>query len=197
MKKTLFLAALLAVTVGANAQWLDFSNNANRYEVGLNLGMAGLNTEFHDFGFGASLSVWGVYIDFIEAGPMHKYDNHVADMYSSQALVPDSTAWTLSVGYQIPILPWLRVMPLIGHCHNTSGYTDYSTVNIETSGSEYSSTSQMYHDYIKQKGHGSLNFGGGLVISPIKWMSIYGVYTNHSIYGGVTFNFGGLYADGE
>lgn len=188
MKKSIIIAALMAVTMGASAQWFDFKNNVHRYEIGLNLGVPGLNTEFHDFGIGVSVSAWGVYIDFLKAGPMHKYDNHVADMTNPAALVPDSTAWTLNVGYQIPVLPWLRIMPVIGHSHNTSGYTDYSTVNVETSGDEYSSSSQMYHDYVKQKGYGTLNFGGGVVISPIRWMSIYGVYTKHAIYGGLTFN---------
>ena len=188
MKKSIIIAALMAVTMGASAQWFDFKNNVHRYEIGLNLGVPGLNTEFHDFGIGVSVSAWGVYIDFLKAGPMHKYDNHVADMTNPAARVPDSTAWTLNVGYQIPVLPWLRIMPVIGHSHNTSGYTDFSTVNVETSGDEYSSTSQMYHDYVKERGHGTLNYGGGVVITPIRWMSIYGVYTVHAIYGGLTFN---------
>ena len=192
MKKTLLLAALVAVAMSANAQWFDFKNNVHRYEIGVNLGMPGLNTEFYDFGIGASLSAWGVYIDFLHAGPKYKYDNHIADMTNPAAMVPDSTTWTLNVGYQIPVLPWLRIMPIIGHCHNTSGYTDYSTVNVEVSGDEYSATGQMYHDYIKQKGHGTLNFGGGLIVSPIRWMSIYGVYTTHAIYGGITFNLSAL-----
>ena len=47
----------------------------------------------------------------------------------------------------------------------------------------------MYHDYVKQGSAGHyFNFGGGIVISPIKWVSLYGVYTKQAIYGGITFN---------
>ena len=111
MEKTVLFAAMMALVVGANAQWFDFKNNVHRYEIGVNLGVAGLGTEFNDFGIGASLSAWGVYIDFLSAGPKYKYDNHVSDMTNPSAMVPDSTAWTLNVGYQIPVLPWLRIMP--------------------------------------------------------------------------------------
>lgn len=192
MKKSILLVALMALTMGASAQWLDFKNNANRYEIGFVLGEAGINTEFHDFGFGGSVSAWGVYVDFLKAGPKYRYDNHVADMTNPAAMVPDSTAWSLSVGYQIPILPWLRIMPIVGHSHNTSGYTDYSTVNIETNDSESGTSSQMYHDYIRQKGHGTFNYGGGIVVSPFSWLSLYGVYTVHTIYGGISINLGGI-----
>ena len=122
------------MAMSANAQWFDFKNNVHRYEIGLNLGVPGVNTEFHDFGIVASFSAWGVYIDFLKAGPKYKYDNHVADMTNPAAMVPDSTAWTL-------------------------------------------------------------NFGGGLIISPIRWMSIYGIYTKHAIYGGLTFNLSAIAQD--
>lgn len=188
MKKTVFiLAAMMAVAMSANAQWFDFRNNVHRYEIGINLGVAGLGTQFHDFGFGASLSAWGAYLDFVSAGPMYKYDNHVN--VGNAAMVPDSTATSISLGYQIPVLPWLRIMPIIGHTHVTSGYTDFSTVNVEVN----ENSGQMYHDYVKVgPARHYWHFGGGLVISPVKWVSIYGVYTTHAAYGGLSFNLGAL-----
>ncbi len=188
MKKTVFiLAAMMAVAMSANAQWFDFRNNVHRYEIGINLGVAGLGTQFHDFGFGASLSAWGVYLDFVSAGPMYKYDNHVN--VGIAAMVPDSTATSISLGYQIPVLSWLRIMPIIGHTHVTSGYTDFSTVNVEVN----ENSGQMYHDYVKVgPARHYWHFGGGLVISPVKWVSIYGVYTTHAAYGGLSFNLGAL-----
>ncbi|MBR6049258.1 MAG: hypothetical protein IKP83_03740 [Bacteroidales bacterium] len=188
MKKTVFiLAAMMAVAMSANAQWFDFRNNVHRYEIGINLGVAGLGTQFHDFGFGANLSAWGVYLDIVTAGPMYKYDNHVN--VGIAAMVPDSTATSISLGYQIPVLPWLRIMPIIGHTHVTSGYTDFSTVNVEVN----ENSGQMYHDYVKQgPARHYWHFGGGLVISPVKWVSIYGVYTTHAAYGGLSFNLGAL-----
>ena len=189
MKKALLIFAMGALlSMSANAQWFDFKNNVHRYEIGVNIGMAGIGTEFHDLGFGASVSAWGVYLDVLSAGPKYQYNNHVEGFSRGNALVPDSTATTVNIGYQIPVLPWLRVMPLIGFCRNTSGYTDFSTVNIDINGSDNSTTGQIYHDYIKEHGHGSFNFGGGLVISPVKWVSVYGVYTPRAIYGGVSLN---------
>ena len=195
MKKTVFfLAALMAVAMSANAQWFDFKNNVHRYEMGVNLGMAGTNTEFHDFGFGISLSAWGVYIDFLNAGPMFKYDNRVASMNDPANLrfLPDSTTTTVNLGYQIPVLPWLRIMPLIGFNVNTSGHTDMATHNAQTSNSGDYVSVELYHDYNREYTWTYFNFGGGLIVSPMKWFSIYGVYTTHSIYGGVSFNFGAL-----
>ena len=194
MKKTLLIVALVAATMGANAQWFDFKNNVHRYEVGINLGMTGINTGFQDLGWGASVSAWGVYLDFTSAGPMYKYDNRVASMNDPEnlRLIPDSTTTTINLGYQIPVLPWLRIMPLIGFTVNTSGHTDMATHNAQTSSDGEYVNVELYHDYIRDYRWSYFNYGGGLVISPVKWVSIYGVYTPRAIYGGVTFNLSAL-----
>ena len=190
MKKALLIVALTAIAMSANAQMFNFENNVHRYEIGVNLGMAGVGTGFQSFGYGASLSVWGVYIDFISAGPMYKYDNRVASMNdpANVRFLPDSTTTTVNVGYQIPVLPWLRIMPLIGFNINTSGHTDMATHSAETTASDDYVNVELYHDYDREYSWTYFNFGGGLVISPIKWCSIYGVYTTHSIYGGISLN---------
>ncbi len=191
MKKTLLvIVALVAMTASASAQLFDFKNNVHRYEIGVNLGMAGVNTSFQNFGYGASLSAWGVYLDFITAGPMYKYDNRVASMNdpANVRYLPDSTTTTVNVGYQIPVLPWLRIMPLIGFNINTGGHTDMATHSAETTVSDDYVSVELYHDYNREASWTYFNYGGGLVISPIKWFSIYGVYTIHSIYGGISLN---------
>ena len=190
MKKTLVILAFVAAAMSSSAQWFDFSNNKNRFDLGVQFGVPGIGCPFSDFGVGASIDVYGVYVDFLSAGPKYKYDNHVN--VGNAAMVPDSTAWTLSVGYQIPVLPWLRIMPLIGFCRNTSGYTDFSTVNIEVNSDGDYTSAQMYHDYVKLRGFGVANFGGGVIVTPVKWLNIYGVYTTHAIYGGISFNMGYL-----
>lgn len=194
MKKTLLIAVLVAASMSVNAQWLDFGNNVHRYEIGINLGVVGQSTEFHDFGFGASLSAWGVYLDFVSAGPMYKYDNRVASMNDPANLrfLPDSTTTAIHLGYQIPVLPWLRVMPLIGFNTCSSGYTDMATHNVQASGDSENISVELYHDYNRENTWTYFDFGGGLVISPIKWVSIYGVYTTHAIYGGLSFNLSAL-----
>ena len=191
MKKTIIIAALMALTMSANAQWLDFSNNKERLDVGVQLGQAGIGTNFSRLGWGVSLDCYGVYIDFLSAGPMYKYDNHVDVGPSAQ--VADSTVLNINIGYQIPILPWLRIMPIVGHCHTTSGYTDFSTVNIEVDGSDNYTSAQMYHDYVKTGPTFHFwNYGCGIIVTPCKWINIYGVYTARSIYGGISFNLGAI-----
>lgn len=200
MKKTvLLMAAVLAVTMSANAQWFDFKNNVHRYEIGANFGVAGMNSEFRDFGIGASLSAWGGYLDFITAGPMYKHDSRVASMNDpvEQRLIPDSTTTSINLGYQIPVLPWLRIMPLVGININTSGYTDMSRIETETSGSSDNVTVNIVHPYDSEHTWCTLNYGGGLVVSPIRWISVYGVYTVNAIYGGITFNLSALAELGE
>lgn len=195
MKKTILFAALAAVAMSASAQWFDFKNNVHRYEIGLNLGVAGMNSEFRDFGIGASVSAWGVYLDFITAGPMYKHDSRVASMNDpvDQRLIPDSTTTAINIGYQIPVLPWLRVMPLVGVNVNTSGYTDMSRIETETSSSDDYTTVNIVHPYDSERTWTSFNFGGGLVVSPFMWLSVYGVYTTNAIYGGITVNLSGLF----
>lgn len=190
MKKSIIIAALMAITMSASAQWFDFKNNVHRYEIGFNLGMAGNNTEFHDFGFGASLSAWGVHLDFISAGPMYKYDNRVASMNdpASVRFLPDSTTTTINLGYQIPVLPWLRIMPLVGLNITTDGYTDMATHNAEVSNNGDNVSVELTHDYNSENTYFNFNYGGGLVISPIKYFSLYGIYTVNAIYGGISIN---------
>jgi hypothetical protein len=187
MKKSIILAAIMAITFSASAQLFDFSSNNGRFDLGVQLGQVGIDTKYTNLGWGASLSCYGVYVDFLSAGPKYKYDNHVE--VGANAQVPDSTTMTANIGYQIPIFPWLRIMPLIGFSRTTSGYTDFSTVNAETTNSGDYVDVQLYHDYINQKSWNTLNYGGGLVIQPVKWVSIYGVYTIHAIYGGLSLNF--------
>lgn len=181
MKKTLFLSLLVAFTVSANAQWFNLANNAGRFTLGVNLGEVGLNCPYQAFGVGVSFSAYGGYIDFIYAGPEHQFDNHVtATQYN------DSAAFAINLGYMIPVLPWLRVMPMLGYCQTNAGITDASTVNIEVNDDNAS----MYHDYNVTPGtrNHRFNFGAGIEIRPLKWFNIYGVYTNNAIYGGISLN---------
>lgn len=190
MKKSILFVALATLAMSASAQWFDFSQNVHRYSIGFNLGQAGNNAQFHDFGCGASLSAWGVYVDFVTTGPMYKYDNRLASINdpASVRFLPDSTSTIFNLGYQIPVLPWLRIMPLIGFNVNTSGHTDLATHSAETTGSSESVSVQLYHDYNRESRWTYLNYGGGISVRPIKWINIYGVYTIHAIYGGISLN---------
>lgn len=181
MKKLMTIVAFVAIAMTANAQWFDFSNNSRRLGFGVHLGQNAFGTEYADIAGGLSLNAMGVYIDFTRATPEHQYDNHVTN-----TLYNDSSSFTINVGYQIPVLPWLRVTPIVGYHQTNYGITDATTVNIETN----ENTSQMYHDYDVTDGSRKhyFNVGLGLCLTPIKWVDIYGMASLHAIYGGISIN---------
>ena len=179
--KVLVAFALIALfsTSTVRAQWFDFANNEDRATAGFQVGAAGFGTDYADIGIGASLSFYGVYIDFLLSGPEHKTDNHV-----NNTLWQDDEAWSLNVGYQIPILRWLRIAPIVGYAQENYGITDASTVNIavnENSGS-------IYHDYYPQERFHHFNYGAGLFVQIGRYVELYGVGTRYAIYGGIGLN---------
>lgn len=184
MKKILILATILFVAMTGRAQWFDFSNNSERAGIGFHLGQMGMHTDYTDFGGGFSVNVLGVYFDFSKAGPEHKFDNHVTN-----TLYNDSVAWSINLGYQIPVLPWLRLVPVVGYCQTNAGLTDATTVNVDVDSDHNAS---IYHDYDVTEGTRQhyFNFGLGLSVSPIKWIDLYFFGTNHSMYGGISLNLG-------
>ena len=181
MKKIVFLAAMMAVWMGLSAQWLDFPSNNGRCDLGFHAGIVGQNCNYSGLGFGASFNVYGVNIDFVYSLPEHQFDNS-----SAAGQYNDTSVLSINLGYQIPILPWLRIMPVIGHCHTKAGVTDVVAKNEDES--KLSAT--MYHDFDVKSSKHYLNYGGGVVVQPFDWLNLYAVYTIHSIYGGISFSFG-------
>lgn len=181
MRTRFFICALLLAFAcnSVNAQFLDLANNNNRLTVGFQIGEAGWHTDYAGLGLGASLSVCGVYVDFLLSPPEHQHDNHV-----NQTLWNDDEAFTINVGYQIPITSWLRIAPIVGYSQTNYGITDMSTVNIEVN----ENSGSIYHDYYPQERFHEFNFGGGLFIQPIKYAEIYAVGTRRAIYGGISLN---------
>jgi hypothetical protein len=76
-------------------------------------------------------------------------------------------------------------MPLAGYVQTSEGLTDGSTLNI---GGVYQSS--FYHNFNVTPGSRVhyFNFGGGLSIQPLSWLSINGIFTRYAIYGGVGIN---------
>ena len=138
MKRYIVSLVLLFVTVCAHAQLFDFSSNDNRYEIGLNLGQMAFNTQYARFGRGMNTLAWGVYLDFNMTAPQHKFDRKVSD-----TLWDDDEFFNINLGYQIPILSWIRVMPLPYTIHTPSPRAAVSTTSImaEASPSSLSSGS--------------------------------------------------------
>ena len=195
MRKHLFTTiAFIVFTVSANAQTgagalfskeiklFDFPLNTKRLEAGFNAGQAGSFSEYARFGMGANILAGGVYLDFIHADPQHRFDGHISDTQWN-----DTEAFSINAGYQIPVLSWLRIMPLVGYAQTNEGITDGSSWK-ESAGDDYSSS--WYHSYKVTPGTRAhyFNYGGGLSIQPCKWFSINLIGTCHAIYGGIGFD---------
>ncbi len=179
MKRALLTIILsLTALAAANAQCFDFSLNNGRYEAGINFGEIATTTSYSRLALGGSLMAWGVYLDITTAPPQHRYDNRVSDTKWN-----DDKVVLINAGYQVPVLKWLRIMPLIGYMQTNEGVTDASSLRVE--GDESSVT--LYHPYRVTPGSRNhyFNFGGGISIQPLKWFSINMMYTRYSIHGGI------------
>ena len=197
MKRLITIITLFSLALSANAQamyaevgkeWklFDFQLNAQRLEFGVNAGQAGSFSPYADFAMGANLLVNGIYVDFLASDPDHKYSA------SSDTKWNDHVAFCINAGYQIPILKWLRIMPVIGYAQTNDGITDASRTIWEID--EYSSNT--YHPYKVTKGSRShyFNYGGGLSIQPCKWFSINLIATTNALYGGIGIDLLSVYS---
>ena len=184
MKKvTLFAVLFSMLTISAKAQWFDFSQNLTNASIGFNAGVVGyhfngqIDKTYADLGFGVNVSLLGCYIDFIYQSPEHMWDRTITmDEYS------DQTALTINVGYQIPVLPWLNLTPLIGYSNETYGRTLGNSIGVDTE------NHSIYHDYVRDGIFNHFNYGAGLSVKPISWLEIGGVCTAHAVYGNLSVN---------
>ena len=183
----------MAVAIGANAQSVavaevgkeyklaEFLINPNRLEAGLTVGQAASFSSYARFGMGASLLYNGIYLDFIEAEPQHKYTSEISDTKWN-----DTCAFSIGLGYQFPLTKWLRIMPLIGYSQTNDGITDGSSMSLSADIDSFT----WYHEYEVTKGSRShyFNYGGGISVQPCKWFSINLIATRHALYGGVSLD---------
>ena len=179
--KRIMLTIILSLTAvaAANAQYFDLSLNKGRYEVGINLSQVATNTQYSRLTLGGSLMAWGVYMGITTALPQHRYDNTVSDTKWN-----DDKVFLIHAGYQLPVLKWLRIMPLVGYMQTNEGITDASKLNAEA---DDDTTVTLYHPYKVTPGSRIhyLDFGGGISVQPLKWFSINLIYTRYSIQGGI------------
>ena len=184
MKKSILIAAVLLLAVGsAKAQWFDFSNN-QRASIGFNLGVVGydltsqgIEKNVAGFGTGVNLSFMGLYLDFIYQSPEHRWDRKV-----TQAEYDDHTAIAINVGYQVPVLPWLFVTPVIGYSNETWGKTLGNSIGVD------SENHRIYHDYKRTDIENHFNYGLGLMFRPADFIEIGAMATSHAIYGTISYS---------
>ena len=189
MKKIAIFTVLLSMmTISAQAQWFDFSENTNRAAFGLNTGLVGYKNvtdlasaetwNFSDVGVGVSVAIAGVYVDFIYVNPDHRFDSHIV-----MGNWDDHSALTINAGYQIPIYKnYVFITPMIGLSRVTTGYTEGNNIGIEVE------SESIYHKYVATWHRNDFNYGAGLTIAPCKWFEINASCTAHAATLGVGFN---------
>ena len=192
MKKATLIAVLISMmTISAQAQWFDFSENLNRGTVGFDCGAVGYHsvigladggTTYIDFGVGLSVSLYGAYIDCLYATPEHMYDSYIV-LHNWD----DQDAFVINVGYQIPIYKdYVFITPVVGWSRVSTGYTEGNHVNIDPD------SHVIHHKYHSTWHRNELNYGGIITCCPIKWLDINLGFTDHAAYGGIAVNFGGI-----
>lgn len=191
MKKLAIFAVLLSMmTISAQAQWFDFSENTNRAVVGFNTGLVGFKNvtsstallpetwNLSDIGVGVSVAIMGVYVDFVYVSPDHRFDSHVI-----MGNWDDHSAMTINVGYQIPIYRnYVFITPMIGYCRATTGYTEGNNIGFDVE------AKSIYHKYTAVNKYNDFNYGAGLTVAPCKWFEINLNCTAHAATAGIAVN---------
>lgn len=186
MKKVALLAVLVSMmTLSAQAQWFDFSQNLERGVVGFHTGLVGYrgvnnisDMDLSDLGVGVSLAIGGVYADFLYVSPDHMYDSHVV-----QYDWDDHDAFVINLGYQIPIYQnYVFVTPLIGWSRVSTGVTEGNNIGIDTE------AQSIFHKYHSTWHRHDFNYGGMLTVAPCKYFEINATFTAHAAYAGISFN---------
>ena len=176
MKKTILVLAILLGSISANAQWLPVGEvNFKHYGVGFQAGALGLGKEVTRFAIGANVLAYGVYMDFLYSAPQHAHDPKVT-------LWDDNSGYAIHVGYQIPILTFLRVIPIIGYAEVNKGITDGTKYSYD-----YSVTDKRWvinNEYTKTWDDGGFDAGGSVVLN-IGKVNVFVTGTMSSVYGGV------------
>ena len=191
MKKLALIALLFSMmTISAQAQWFDFSENTNRAVVGFNTGLVGFKNvtsstallpetwNLSDIGVGVSVAIMGVYVDFVYVSPDHRFDSHVI-----MGNWDDHSAMTINVGYQIPIYRnYVFITPMIGYCRATTGYTEGNNIGFDVE------AESIDHKYTAVNKYNDFNYGAGLTVAPCKWFEINLNCTAHAATAGIAVN---------
>lgn len=172
MKKNILTLLFTLLTISVNAQTF-FERNKN-ISFGIQFGAVDHHNNT-DMGFQtlmATVSCYGVYLD-IGGWPR---------AYGSDARIDkwdDEYCIAFHIGYQLPILDWLKITPIIGYYNHESGYTDgyYWKVNQYGIDNKFVALDEL----------NGFDYGGNIQID-IKRFSIFGTFTKNMWYAGIGFN---------
>ena len=184
MKKTALFIILALCPMMLKAWRPDFSLNRGYYSLGMLGGVVGFGTGQQAIGFGANITAWGVSLDFLGRGPAHAHtpENRTWN---------DKQAFTLNIGYHIPINKFLSVYPLVGYSERSTGVTDGTNYDYDYDYEDNSVT--RWNEYTANWTVHQFNYGAGIAIKPAKWISLHLVATRFAMYGGIGLNLGNLW----
>ena len=140
-------------------------------------GALGLNSKITLGGGGVSMTICGVYLDFIGSPTKHGGSTEVKKW-------KDTRGVTFHAGYQVPIARWLRIIPEIGYYSVTEGTTDGSNYSVDKNG--------IHNKYTVKWKDSGLDYGGVLVLHLFHCFDINFAVTKNTMYGGlgVDYSFG-------
>lgn len=179
MKNRILIVFLLSISIGVNAQIFTkeaFEVANDKWAIGIGGGILNDKDMYGDrVGvFAANVTVKGFYGDFV----MNYYNDHKNDVGVSKWKDNRNFAW--HVGYQLPIIDRLRIIPVVGLHLVDEIHTDGSNYTIEhgyIENSSYSTNMERKFDF------------GGIVVYNIKHFNIYAAYTHACLYGLIGYQF--------
>ena len=180
MKKILLSLAIALFSLTALAWTPDFSLNNNRFSVGLHGGVVALGTNHQSAGIGVNVTAFGVSVDYVGYGPEHIHTPR-NDRWN------DSEAFSVNLGYHIPLFSFLSVYPVVGYSNRSDGVTDGANHRYSVDDEDYSVTriNKYTRDWVEHR----FNYGCGIRVKAGKWVSFHVVGTRNAVYGGVGITF--------
>lgn len=180
MKKLLLSLAIVLLSLTAMAWTPDFSLNKERFSAGLHGGVVALGTEHQGAGIGFNVTAFGVSVDYVGYSPEHRHTPR-NDKWN------DSEAFSVNLGYHIPIFKFLSIYPVVGYSNRSDGVTDGAKHHYSVDEDDYSVT--RYNKYTADWVEHRFNYGCGMAVRPLSWLSIHIVGSRNAIYGGIGVNF--------
>ena len=168
MKKMLcLLIFILSSSVLHSKKWFETNYNIS---LGIMYGNVGACGEPSETAWGINLQIFGLYFDCLVKPRNHGNDVAIDKWKETEAI-------TYHFGYQIPIVQYIRVIPVIGYSSVKTGITDghnWKDTSNGISNAFYSDKENKGFDY------------GGVVVLNYKCLCLYGAYTNRNhLYGGL------------
>lgn len=179
MKRILLVIIIAACPLVAKAWRPDFSLNKNVYSLGMMGGVIGYGTEHQNISFGANVTIGGVSVDFLAYGSEHLST-------PEEQKWNDKESFVVNVGYHIPLCKYVRVYPLVGLSERSNGVTDGSKYKMIWDTDDISQT--RFNDYTRTQTMYEFNYGGGIAITPLRWLTIHLVASRYAMYGGIGLN---------